>query len=88
MEMPNGDPTIFGLPCRFPATPSIRPEDRVQGFDQKGLFGVGQARKFFSLSFPERQGKGGGGAASQRCAAAILPPSTLVTSAVVLSATA
>ena len=56
--MLNGDPTVFGLPCCFPAAPSIRPEDRVQGFDQKRLFGVGQAPKNFFPEFPGAAGKG------------------------------
>jgi hypothetical protein len=46
-SMSNGDPRIFELPCRFPAEPSIRPENRVQGFDQKQLFDGGRASKKF-----------------------------------------
>jgi hypothetical protein len=43
--MPNGDPRIFELPCRFPAAPSIRPKSRVQGFDQKRLSIPGEPQK-------------------------------------------
>jgi hypothetical protein len=45
--MPNGDPKDFELPCRFPAAPSIRPESRMQGFDQKRLFDTGRTSKKF-----------------------------------------
>jgi hypothetical protein len=44
---PNGDPTVFGFPCRFPAAPSIRLESREHAFDQKRLFGSRQAAKKF-----------------------------------------
>jgi hypothetical protein len=46
-SVPNGDPTVFGFPCSFPAAPSIQPESREQGFDQKGLFGSRRAAKKF-----------------------------------------
>jgi hypothetical protein len=46
-SMPNGDPKIFEPPCRFPAAPSIRPESRMQGFDQKRLFDMGRTSKKF-----------------------------------------
>src|SRR5271167_2265164 len=60
--MPNGDRTGFGFPCRFPAAPSIRPESREQGIDHKRLFNCrANPEKIFTLSFPERQGKGTGG---------------------------
>jgi hypothetical protein len=42
VSMPNGDPRIFDFPCRFPAAPSIRPENRDQGFDRKRLFDTGR----------------------------------------------
>jgi hypothetical protein len=44
---PNDDPTVFGLPCRFPAEPSVRPERRGQNIDYKRLFDSGQAQKKF-----------------------------------------
>jgi hypothetical protein len=48
LPMANRDLMVFGLPCRFPAAPSIRPERRVQDFDNKRLFGAGGAgKKFF-----------------------------------------
>jgi hypothetical protein len=46
-SMPNGDPRIFALPCRFPAAPLIRPVSRVQGFDQKRVFDTGRTSKKF-----------------------------------------
>jgi hypothetical protein len=46
-SMPNGDPRIFELPCRFPAGPSIRPENRDQGLDQKRLFDTERTSKKF-----------------------------------------
>jgi len=60
--MPNGDPTVFGFPCRFPAAslPRLR-------FDRKFACSVliikdfsmrDELRKIFSLSFPEWQGRG------------------------------
>jgi hypothetical protein len=45
--MPNGDPRIFELPCWFPAAPSIWPENREQGLDQKRLFETGRTSKKF-----------------------------------------
>jgi hypothetical protein len=45
--MPNGDPRIFELPCQFPAGPPIRPEIRVQGFDQKRIFDAERTSKKF-----------------------------------------
>ena len=61
--MPNGDPTVFGIPCRFPAAPSIRPRRRVQGFDQKRFFGSGRAQKKLlpCVSLSGREGQ------SRRC---------------------
>jgi len=43
--MPNGDPTVFGFPCRFPAAPSIRRDNHVQDFDKKRLSGKGASRE-------------------------------------------
>jgi hypothetical protein len=54
----------------------------------RGFFGAGESQKNFPLSFPERQGTGEAVSPGQRSAAAILSPSTMVTSAVVLNATA
>jgi len=46
--IPTDDPTVFGLPCRFPAAPSIRPESCAQGIDQERLFDAGRTpKKFF-----------------------------------------
>jgi hypothetical protein len=46
--MPNGDPTVFGLPCRFPAGSSVQLANRLQDFHQKRLFGAEASReKFF-----------------------------------------
>src|SRR6516162_8293479 len=57
------DPTVFRFPCRFPAALSIRPKNRVQDADYEDFPLRGEPRKkIFSLSFPERQGRGGGGA--------------------------
>jgi hypothetical protein len=50
--MPNDDAMVFGLPCRFPAAPSIRPESLVQGIDRKRLLDVDQAQKKFFPEFP------------------------------------
>jgi hypothetical protein len=46
-SMPNGDPKIFELPCRFPAALSIRPESGVQGSVKKRLFDTGRTSKKF-----------------------------------------
>src|SRR5271165_5815504 len=56
--MPNGDPTVFGFPCRFPAAPSIRSESRVQGFDQKRLSVRARSEKKFFPEFPGAAGEG------------------------------
>ena len=56
--MPNGDPRIFGLPCRFPATPSILAAVITQVYDRTRFFGMGEPRKVFSRVFPARQGRG------------------------------
>jgi hypothetical protein len=45
--MPNGDPRVFGLPCHFPATPSIVAERSAQVYDRTGFFGAGEAPKIF-----------------------------------------
>src|SRR6516164_6419901 len=60
--MPDGDPTVFGLPCRFPAAPSIRPESRVQGLARKDFSVRGEPRKNFFPEFPGAAGKGDGAA--------------------------
>jgi len=54
--MPNGNPPVFGLPCRFPAAPSIRPKDRSQGFDHKRLSDARRASKKF-LPCVSRRGR-------------------------------
>jgi len=58
--MPNGNPPVFGLPCRFPAASSIRPKSRVQDLDRNGLFGSERVRgKFFPcVSLSGREGEG------------------------------
>jgi hypothetical protein len=43
--MPDGDPTVFGLPCRFPAGPSVRLANRLQDFDPKRFFGAKASRE-------------------------------------------
>jgi hypothetical protein len=43
--MSNGDPTVFGLPCRFPAGPSVRLANRLQDFDPKRFFGAEASRE-------------------------------------------
>jgi len=51
--MPSGDPRIFGLPCRFPATPSIFAENRDQAFDRTQFFDMeGVPKKFLPGFFP------------------------------------
>src|SRR5271165_4709841 len=59
--MSNGDPRIFGLPCRFPATPSIFALCRGQAYDRTRFFGMGGAAKIFlpgfSLCGREREGR-------------------------------
>jgi hypothetical protein len=59
-SIPDVDPTVFEFPCRFPAAPSVRPENRVHDFDQKRLFGAGRAAKKFFPEFPGAAGKGRG----------------------------
>src|SRR5271169_7204782 len=49
---------FFGLPCRFPATPSILAVVMTQVYDCTRFFGTGEPRKFFSRVFPARQGTG------------------------------
>src|SRR5271166_2047507 len=60
--IPNGDPTVFGLPCRYPVAPSIRLEVLVQDIDHKRLFGSGRSRRKFYPEFPGAAGTGGVGA--------------------------
>jgi hypothetical protein len=45
--MSNGDPRVFGLPCRFPAKPSIVAGRRVQDYDRKRFFGAGESPEKF-----------------------------------------
>jgi hypothetical protein len=46
--MPDADPAVFGLPCRFPAAPSIRSDSRMQWFDPKRLLeGRASPKKIF-----------------------------------------
>jgi len=59
--MPNGDPAVFGLPCRFPAAPSIRPESSAQDVDKKHFSVRGEPRKNFYPEFPVAAGKERGG---------------------------
>ena len=52
-SMPNGDPTVFGLPCRFPAAASILAERRAQVYDCMRFSGAeGSREKFFPGFFP------------------------------------
>jgi hypothetical protein len=55
--MPNGDPTVFAFPCRFPAAPSVRPENWVQDVDHKSFSGAGEPREYFFPEFPGAAGK-------------------------------
>src|ERR1700741_234223 len=52
------DPSVFGLPCRFPAGPSIVAEGHGQVYDPTRFSAGGGPPKKFSLSFPARQGTG------------------------------
>src|SRR5271166_6635248 len=58
--MRDTDPTVLGLPCRFPAAALFRPESRVQNIDQKRLFITGRTSKKFYPEFPVAAGKGRG----------------------------
>ena len=53
-------PGHSGLPCRFPATPSILPGRRTQVYDRTRFFGVGEAQKNFFPEFSLPAGKGRG----------------------------
>src|SRR6516162_6996834 len=64
--MPSGDPSIFGLPCRFPAASSFSPEDRVQSHDSKRISRQRESEKKFFPEFPVAAGKGRGGATCLR----------------------
>jgi len=58
--MPNGDRTVLGLPCRFPAKPSIFTVCCAQVFDHTRFFGLGEPRKNFYPGFPCAAGNGRG----------------------------
>src|SRR6516165_10039218 len=60
--MPSDDPSIFGLPCRFPAASSFSSEDRVQSHDSNRIFEAARVREKFFPEFPVAAGKGRGGA--------------------------
>jgi hypothetical protein len=47
MSLPNGDPRVFGLPCRFPARPSILALCGDQVFDHHRFFGAMGATENF-----------------------------------------
>src|SRR6516162_3568604 len=55
--MPNGDPMFFGLPCRFPARPSILVGRCAQVYDRTRFFGAGEFRKNFYPEFSRAAGK-------------------------------
>jgi hypothetical protein len=55
------DPRVLGLPCRFPATPSILAGRRTQVYDCKRFFGARGARKNFYPEFSRAAGKDRGG---------------------------
>jgi hypothetical protein len=62
--MLNRDRRIFGLPCRFPAKPTIFAVCGGQAYDRTGFFSIGEAaKKNYSRVFPVRQGRGKGGVA-------------------------
>jgi hypothetical protein len=56
--VPHGDRRIFGLPCRFPAKPSIFAVSRYQAYDRMRFFGMEGDAKNFTRVFPARQGIG------------------------------
>jgi hypothetical protein len=61
--VPHGDRRIFGLPCRFPAKPSIFAVSRYQAYDRMRFFGMeGDAKKFYP-GFSRAAGNRRGGAA-------------------------
>jgi hypothetical protein len=60
--MPNGDRRVFGLPCRFPARPSILADCCVQVHDFMRLFGARGAPKNFYPEFSRAAGNKRGGA--------------------------
>jgi len=55
--MPNGDPRVFGFPCRFPARLSILVERRAQVDDPTRFFGAGGVPKNFYPEFSRAAGK-------------------------------
>src|SRR6516165_9975339 len=55
--IPNRIRGFFGLPCRFPATPSILARRCIQVYDPTRFFGVCGVPKNFFRVFPARQGK-------------------------------
>jgi hypothetical protein len=51
--VPHGDRRIFGLPCRFPAKPSIFAVSCYQAYDRMRFFGMeGDAKNFLPGFFP------------------------------------
>jgi hypothetical protein len=55
--MPNGDPAVCGLPCRFPARSSMLGERRAQVYGITIFFGYGRATKIFFSEFSRAAGK-------------------------------
>jgi hypothetical protein len=58
--MLNRDRRIFGLPCRFPAKPTIFAVCGGQAYDRTGFFSIGKPRKKLFPGFPCAAGKGRG----------------------------
>src|SRR6516162_9253803 len=84
--MPNRDRRIFGLPCRFPARPTIFAVGGRQAYDRTGFFSIGGATKKIlpGFSLCGREGRGRVARPAQRGVVAlgmpvliISPPSTL-----------
>src|SRR5215472_6263652 len=53
----NGDPRVFGFPCRFPARLSILAERRAQVYDPTRFFGARGTPKNFYPEFSRAAGK-------------------------------
>ena len=60
--MPNGDPRVFGFPCRFPAGLRFDPRITSKVFIRNDFWVRGEPRKNFYPEFPVAAGKGRGGA--------------------------
>src|SRR6516165_7337986 len=84
--MPNRDRRIFGLPCRFPARPTIFAVGGRHAYDHTGFFSIGGATKKIlpGFSLCGREGRGRVARPAQRGVVAlgmpvliISPPSTL-----------